>query len=461
MQSAANESLFGESFRPHLHFTPARNWINDPNGLLFYKGKYHLFYQHNPSGNLWGNMSWGHSVSTDLFHWEHLPVAIPCTDTEGIFSGSAVADINNTSGFGSTENPPLVAIYTVHQNDGTHQAQHIAYSLDEGITWTKYQNNPVLDLGMKDFRDPKVSWDAVNNRWLMVIAKPEEHKIAFFSSSNLKEWELLSDFGPLAATGGVWECPDLFSLKDNNGERQWILIVSLNPGGITGGSGTQYFIGQWDGKIFTTDQKETLWLDHGRDNYAGVTFNGTEEDERIFLAWMSNWEYANDVPTHIWRGSMTIPRELAIISTGGTSKLVLKDSQQFKKLSRSPGIGNALQLPSEIYISSIQRSFTMNISDERGKYIELTYDQEKKSLTLNRLHGWLAQSEEAQQNLPLLQQPESIQVIIDHGSIEISAEPHLGRVTSLHLLTGSQLQYEPTNGNPEIKHETLFTTPQK
>jgi sucrose-6-phosphate hydrolase SacC (GH32 family) len=176
---------------------------------------------------------------------------------------------------------------------------------------------------------------------------------------------------------------------------------------------------------------------------------------------MSNWEYANDVPTHIWRGSMTIPRELAVISIGGTSKLVLKDSQQFKKLSRSPGIGNALQLPSEIHISTIQKSFAMKISDDHGKYIELAFDQVNNSIILDRSHGWLAHLDEAQQNLPLLQQPESIQVIIDHGSIEISAEPHLGRITSLHLLTGSQLQYELTNGNPEIKHETIFTTPQK
>ena len=193
MQSHEAMSVFTEDFRPRFHFTPKNNWMNDPNGLVYYKGKYHLFYQHNPQGILWGNMSWGHAQSVDLLHWEHLPVAIACTEDSGIFSGSAVIDEKNTSGFGSNENPPMVAIYTVHLNDGSNQSQHIAYSLDEGLSWIKYANNPVLDLGMKDFRDPKVSWDEESQRWLMTVAKPLEFTIAFFSSPDLKNWTHLSD----------------------------------------------------------------------------------------------------------------------------------------------------------------------------------------------------------------------------------------------------------------------------
>jgi sucrose-6-phosphate hydrolase SacC (GH32 family) len=211
----------------------------------------------------------------------------------------------------------MVAIYTVHQNNESNQSQHIAYSLDEGLTWTKYADNPVLDLGMKDFRDPKVTWDSDNNHWLMTVAKPKEFKIAFFTSPDLKNWEHLSDFGPLGATGGVWECPDLHALTTPSGEVKWVLLVSLNPGGITGGSGTQYFIGDWDGKTFTTNQTSTLWIDYGRDNYAGVTFNHAPDNRKIFLGWMCNWDYAAKLPSPIWRTSMTTPRELALLEVGG------------------------------------------------------------------------------------------------------------------------------------------------
>lgn len=315
MQSEPQEDLFAENFRPISHFTPERNWINDPNGLIYYKGKYHLFFQHNPSGILWGNMSWGHATSEDLLTWNHLPVAIAYNSKFGIFSGSVVVDFKNTSQLGSLENPAMIAIHTANSNDGTHQAQHLAISLDEGLTWEKYENNPVLDEDMKDFRDPKVFWDERSNSWLMVIAKPEEHRITFYSSNDLIKWAHLSDFGPLGATGGCWECPDLFQLTTSSGESKWVLLVSLNPGGVAGGSGTQYFIGQWDGQTFTTDQSETLWIDYGRDNYAGVTFNNAPEGRRIFLGWMSNWDYAAKIPSPLWRGSMTTPRVLSLIDT--------------------------------------------------------------------------------------------------------------------------------------------------
>ncbi len=429
MQTHPTPSVFTEEFRPTFHFTPEKNWINDPNGLLFYKGKYHLFYQHNPSGILWGNMSWGHSVSTDLHTWEHLPVAIPCTDTAGIFSGSAVVDYKNTSGFGSLENPPLVAIYTVHQNDESNQSQHIAYSLDEGMTWVKYADNPVLDLGMKDFRDPKVSWEAETQTWLMTVAKPQEFKIAFFRSPDLKNWTHLSDFGPLAAVGGCWECPDLFPLLAPTGERKWILIVSLNPGGIAGGSGTQYFIGDWDGTSFTTSQKETLWLDYGRDNYAGVTFNNVADDRRIFLGWMSNWDYAAKLPSPIWRGSMTSPRELQLATINGELRMTSHPIAE-------------LRTPHDYtFVISASEKNVITLGEE--KELRIIFDPATKKIAIDRKSAWFDESllnlsEKFQESPAIELQEFTLRLVIDHGSLELFI-PEAGiAMTSLHTLPAAR-----------------------
>ncbi|WUH89702.1 GH32 C-terminal domain-containing protein [Streptomyces sp. NBC_00433] len=244
-----------EPYRPRIHYTPAQNWMNDPNGLIFYKGRYHLFYQYNPSGNTWGNMSWGHAVSTDLVHWKELPLAIPQDDQEMVFSGSVVLDRNNTSGLGTSRKPPLVAVYTSNYKQTGKQAQSLAYSTDEGLTWTKYSGNPVLDIGSTNFRDPKVFWQQATHRWLMVVALSDQHKVRFYSSPDLKSWTALSDFGPAGATGGLWECPDLFELPvAGAGHRhKWVLVVNINPGGIAGGSGAQYFTGDFDGTRFTSD----------------------------------------------------------------------------------------------------------------------------------------------------------------------------------------------------------------
>ncbi|WP_433455084.1 GH32 C-terminal domain-containing protein [Streptomyces sp. CA-142005] len=256
---AADTPPYSETYRPQFHFTPEKNWMNDPNGLVYYKGEYHLFYQYNPNGNSWGDMSWGHAVSTDLVHWKQLPLALSYDDKEMVFSGSAVVDWNNTTGFGTKENPPMVAIYTSYHKDTGVQAQSIAYSTDRGRTWTKYQGNPVLDIGSREFRDPKVQWYAPTKSWLMTVSLSTEHKVRFYSSKNLKDWEPLSEFGPAGATGGVWECPDLFPLAvDGNKQTiKWVLVVNINPGGITGGSGAQYFVGDFDGKKFTADDKGT------------------------------------------------------------------------------------------------------------------------------------------------------------------------------------------------------------
>ncbi|WP_406054278.1 GH32 C-terminal domain-containing protein [Streptomyces sp. NBC_01077] len=255
-QAAAEDSRpYTETYRPQFHFSPAKNWMNDPNGLVWFQGEYHLFYQYNPSGNTWGNMSWGHAVSTDLVHWRELPLAIPHDDEEMVFSGSAVVDHDNTTGFGTTESPAMVAVYTSHYKDGGKQAQSLAYSTDRGRTWTKYAGNPVLDIESKEFRDPKVQWYAPTKSWLMTVSLSTERKVRFYFSKDLKSWTHLSDFGPQNAVGGVWECPDLFPLPvDGDPERvKWVLVVNINPGGIAGGSAAQYFVGDFDGKRFRPD----------------------------------------------------------------------------------------------------------------------------------------------------------------------------------------------------------------
>ncbi|MGH7978568.1 MAG: glycoside hydrolase family 32 protein, partial [Limisphaerales bacterium] len=246
---------YTEPFRPQFHFTPDKNWMNDPNGLVYYAGEYHLFYQYNPFGDTWGHMSWGHAVSLDMVHWKHLPLALAEADNVMIFSGSAVVDWHNTSGFGKNGQPPMVAIYAGNYTNKPLQNENIAYSNDRGRTWTKYSGNPVIDIGSKDFRDPKVFWYEPTKRWIMVVALSVEHKISIYDSQNLKQWTHLSDFGPAGSTSGVWECPDLFSLPVNGDANQikWVLIVSVGSGAPAGGTGVQYFVGNFDGTNFIQD----------------------------------------------------------------------------------------------------------------------------------------------------------------------------------------------------------------
>jgi len=287
-----------QEYRPRIHFTPAKNWMNDPNGLVWHKGEYHLFFQHNPQGTQWGHMSWGHAISKDLLTWEELPVAIAEDEDGGIFSGSAVSDGDD-----------LVAIYT--RNTETNQSQCIARSKDNGRTFAKYKDNPVLDENKKDFRDPKVF--KYKNEWIMTVAQPHEHQVSFYSSPDLISWKHLSNFGPAAATGGVWECPDLFPLQFED-QDLWVLIVSLNPGGLYG-SGTQYFIGDFDGSTFAPrySTEEPRWLDYGKDYYAGVTFNNEPTGKRILLGWLANWSDVKNHPKTSWTTQMTIPRELGLV----------------------------------------------------------------------------------------------------------------------------------------------------
>lgn len=313
--------------RPALHFTPERNWMNDPNGLIWHDGIYHLFFQHNPHGNTHGNMSWGHATSIDLVTWQHHPIALMHDDSEDVFSGSIVWDEHNTSGLAADGESPLVAVYTSARRTGDSQAQSVAFSLDGGYTWSPYRGNPVLDLGTDDFRDPKVLryTDGDDSYWVMVAVEARSRRVVFFRSEDLLRWTYLSSYGPAGSVEGFWECPDMFPLfvEDEPGEKKWVLIISVASGSPAGGSGTKYVIGDFDGTTFIASHplppvedgaelERPLWLDRGRDCYAGVTFSGLAEEHRVLIAWMSNWDYAQDFPTSPWRGSMTTARQLTL-----------------------------------------------------------------------------------------------------------------------------------------------------
>ena len=574
------EQTVGENQEQHrlqFHFTPPSAWMNDPNGMVYYEGEYHLFYQHNPDSTVWGPMHWGHAVSKDLVHWEHLPIGLYPDSLGTIFSGSAVADLNNTSGLGTAGNPPLVAIFTYHNAEAERagrndfQTQGIAFSLDKGRSWTKYEQNPVLpNPGIRDFRDPKVMWYEAGQKWVMALAVAD--RISFYSSKDLKSWEHESDFGQdIGAHGGVWECPDLFPLKvEGSGEEKWVLLVSINPGGPSGGSATQYFVGHFNGESFVLDEQfrqdlsqeavvpegklfadfegnnytgwevegdafgegpvagtldrqgrvagfsgnklvnsflqgdqstgrllspaftintnyinflagggnhpegtavnllvngervrsttgnnseslnwvawdveelkgkearleivdqvqggwghilvdqlvfadapaenaqEGIWIDYGRDNYAGVSWSNVPEEDgrRLFMGWMSNWDYANVVPTETWRSAMTVARSLNLVNTAEGLRLVSKPVEELEKLyaatvqldeqrvedsllisQKLPSPTATFDLAMELEIADPAAGYSLELSNEQGQKILIGYDPEREAYFVDR-----------------------------------------------------------------------------
>lgn len=391
-----------ESFRPVYHHTPAYGWMNDPNGMFYKDGVYHLYFQYNPYGSVWGNMHWGHSTSTDLMHWKFEGCAIVPDAWGAIFSGSCVVDHENTAGFGKEA---VVAFYTSAKSTpwGDIQMQSMAYSLDNGKTFTKYEGNPILTSSEKDFRDPKVFWYAPGKHWVMILAVGQHMEI--YSSVNLKEWKKESEFGAMqGAHGGVWECPDLVEIPvEGTREKKWVLICNLNPGGPFGGSAAQYFVGSFDGKKFVNESPtQTKWMDWGKDNYATVTWNNAPDGRCIALGWMSNWQYANNVPTRQYRSANTLARDLTLYREGQELYLKSTPSVEVKKAR-----GKKVSIPSfrvsekheivnlfeekqgayevEILIQNAGASkIDFCLLNDKGEKVSMYYDLNRKQFVMDR-----------------------------------------------------------------------------
>ncbi|HPE77124.1 MAG TPA: glycoside hydrolase family 32 protein [Draconibacterium sp.] len=478
-----NKDYYTEKYRPQFHFSPDSMWMNDPNGMVYYEGEYHLFYQYYPDSTVWGPMHWGHAVSTDLVHWEHLPIALFPDEHGYIFSGSAVVDWNNTSGLGKDGQPPLIVIFTYHEPKGEKagkidfQTQGIAYSNDKGRTWTKYGEPVLKNPGIRDFRDPKVSWYEDSKKWIMTLAA-QDH-IEFYSSPNLIDWKHESGFGKeLGAHGGVWECPDLFQMtvKGTN-EKQWVLLVSINPGGPNGGSATQYFIGDFDGSTFTTNQTETKWIDYGRDNYAGVTWSDIPESDgrKLFLGWMSNWSYATVVPTEKWRSATTLPRELSLqknengyylVSTP-VSELAGLRGEKVELLSQmisgnvSVDIKNIKVPRSEMVFRFQQKSnsqfgvpeeFGIKLSNEKGETFKIGYSPVNKTFFTDRTRAGQSSfsNEFSGKSIAYyeLQNLMEVRIFVDEASVEVFVDNGKLVMTDIVFPTEpyNKLELYSTNG---------------
>lgn len=426
-----------EKYRSLCHFSPKYGWMNDPNGMVYKDGEYHLFYQYNPYGSTWGNMHWGHAISKNLITWEHLPVAIAPDGLGTIFSGSCVVDKDNTAGFGSNA---IIAFYT---SAGERQTQSIAYSLDNGRTFKKYARNPILTSTVRDFRDPKVFWNEDINKWNLILAAGQEMQI--YSSRNLKEWALESSFGEgQGAHGGVWECPDLVKLPVRGTDlEKWVLICNLNPGGPFGGSATQYFVGAFDGKTFKNESApdKIKWMDFGKDHYAAVTWSNAPDQRTIALAWMNNWEYANDVPIKQFRSSNSIPRELFLYIRNGDFYLGSVPVKEFEILKNKPvkiksfevdhtyNLGDILKsaiTAYEIELTIKNRNAEVigfQLFNENGDEVDFYYNLIEKKFAMDRTKSGLIDFSKyfpAVTTAPLtLQNCYKLRLIIDSASIEV------------------------------------------
>ncbi|OLY90601.1 fructan beta-fructosidase [Cnuella takakiae] len=443
-QSAENSKVASEQHRPQIHFTPPSGWMNDPNGMVYSNGTYHLFYQHYPDSTVWGPMHWGHATSTNLVEWQHKPIALYPDSLGYIFSGSAVVDTRNTSGLGKNGKAPLVAIFTYHDTTGERkgrndfQSQAIAFSNDDGKTWTKYAGNPVLaNAGIRDFRDPKVGWNEATKKWIMTLAVQD--RVAFYSSPDLKNWTKESEFGKeVGAHGGVWECPDLFMLE-HGGQQHWVLIVNLNPGGPNGGSATQYFVGKFDGQHFTPYSNETQWLDYGPDEYAGITWSNTGK-RKIFLGWMSNWQYANLVPTKTWRSATTVPRELRLEQVGGKYRIASLPVAELQVLAIQTMQGQqqgVLNGPVRMNLTTQSLdAFSITLKNKVGQKVVLGYDAATNSFYMDRRASGKISFEPgfaAIHRAPRFSATPNIKLtlIVDKASVELFADDGLTVMTQI------------------------------
>lgn len=367
-----------EKYRPVYHHTPAWGWMNDPNGMFYKDGVWHLYFQYNPYGSQWENMTWGHSTSTDLIHWTFQGAPIEADAWGTIFSGSAVVDHNNTAGFGKGA---VVAMYT---SAGENQTQSIAYSNDNGQTFTKYDGNPVLTSNTPDYRDPHVFWNEDIKRWNMIMAEGQHMDI--YSSADLKEWKLESQFGAEYGNhGGVWECPDLMKMKVRGTDQyKWMLLCNINPGGPFGGSATQYFVGQFDGHKFTCESapEVTKWMDYGKDHYATVTFDNAPDGRRVAMAWMSNWQYANQVPTMQYRSANSVPRDLDLYEYQGQTYCGVTPSPELAA-ARPKKATKTLTEACEMVVT-LKGNATITLANDKGEQVVMTYDEKSRTFAMDR-----------------------------------------------------------------------------
>lgn len=450
-----------EQYRPQIHFTPNANWMNDPNGMVYVDGTWHLFYQYNPRGNGWGNMSWGHATSTDLMHWQEQPVAMTRNEWGDIFSGSAILDKDNVAGFGANA---IIAFYTGTEPS---QQQCMAYSTDGGKTFTQYSGNPVIpNQGIGDFRDPKVFWHPESNKWVMALALGWEHRIEFWGSANLKDWNKLSEFSidNARVNQGQFECPDLIRLPYKGGEK-WVLIISNNPGGVAGGSATEYLVGDFDGKNFTPDALEyPLWLDYGADNYAGVTWSNAPDNRAVLIGWMNNWNYAGDVPCKPWRSAMTLPRELSLIEVDGAPRLTSKVVKEIDEIAgewtdSADGVcsgGKAYEM--KVSLDPTQpASFT--VGNGQGQYMEINVNPGAGRIIASRTSTTGDVSFHNLFSIPSTSAPYDtkaddleLHIFVDASSVEIVSGDGVVSITNLVFPTSV---YDRINGVEGVSYRAI------
>ena len=413
-QTEAYDATNREKFRPQYHHSPAYGWMNDPNGMFYKDGEYHLYYQLNPYGSQWENMTWGHSTTKDLIHWEPQPIAIEPDAIGSIFSGSCVVDKNNTSGFGKGT---IVAFYT---SAGQHQTQSMAYSTDNGKTFKKYENNPILTSDIPDFRDPKVFWNPEIQKWNLILAAGQEMRI--YSSPNLKDWTYESSFGKEYGNhDGVWECPDLMKLQVRGTDKQkWMLICNINPGGPFGGSATQYFVGEFDGHKFTCDTKPevTKWMDYGKDHYATVTFDNAPDGRKIAIAWMSNWQYANQVPTKQFRSANSIARDLGLYEYQGDIYCSVIPSKENLALR-----GKTVKKPTQAceIVVDMKSAKEIVLWNTKGEQVVMSYDGAKHLFKMDRTKtgdNSFSEAFPAETCAPTYGDIKQLRIFIDNSSIE-------------------------------------------
>lgn len=488
-QDAKKAMAYQEQHRPQFHFTPEANWMNDPNGMYYYEGQYHLFYQYYPDSTVWGPMHWGHATSEDLVTWDHQPIALYPDSLGCIFSGGAVVDHSNTSGLGAGDSPPIVATFTHHDFKGERaktndfQKQSIAYSQDGGQKWIKYGGNPVIPNTekIKDFRDPKVVWHEASQKWVLVLAAYDRVKL--YASPNLIDWEYLSDFG-IEGDKRLWECPDLIPMQvEGSDETKWVLIVSIQQEAPNGGTATSYFVGDFDGRSFMANTKDQKWLDWGTDNYAFVTWNNAPSDSPVVgIGWMSNWQYAQIVPTEKWRSAMTIPRELRLVKGQGSyqiNSLPVNGLQQLRGTAKTfdeititeplllASGATATQAEVDLTIDlqkTTASSVGLTLENDLGESVNISIDTRSSELIVDRTQSRKAQfspdffKQKHRAPIDLDRELLHLQVLIDVASVEIFVNEGEASFTSIFFPTEdfNQLSLVTEDGTCHISQAAVY-----